>query len=148
MSFADEIARFQAKALDRANRVFRRAVTLLGEELAKPRPEGGTPHLTGNLIRSILARVNGPVNVKPDGDDGEGNFFGTDVGLAVAGAVIGDTITIGFQAVYAARVNFGFVGEDKLGRYYNQQGAHFVERAAAMWPQFVDQAVREVKANG
>lgn len=144
MSFADEIARFQAKALDRANRVFRRAVTLLGHELAKPRPEGGTPHLTGNLIRSLLARVNGPI---PRGGADE-DYSGTDVGLAVASAVIGDTITVGFQAIYAARVNFGFVGEDKLGRYYNQQGAHFVERAAAMWPQFVDQAVREVKANG
>ena len=143
-TFADEIAKWAQTVQDRMQQVFRVAVTKLGEEMARSKYEGGaTPKDVGNLIRSLLANVNGPVYMYDAKE-----FAGTDVGLAVAGAVLGDSVTLGFQANYAHRQNFGFVGEDKLGRYYNQAGSHFVERAAAMWPQFVDQAVREVKANG
>lgn len=140
--FADQVRGWSEQVRRNIERVFRRATTLLGQEMAKPRPSGGTPHLTGNLIRSLLAQINGSVSV--GGKDDE--FGGTDVGLAVAGAVLGDSVTLGFQAVYARRMNFGFIGTDSLGRTYNQAGAHFVERAAAMWPQFVDQAVKEVNA--
>lgn len=140
--FADAVAGWSDEVQRSVLRVFHRAATLLGEELAKPRPEGATPHLTGNLIRSLLAKVNDTVSV--GGSDDE--YSGTDVGLAIAGAALGDSVTLGFQANYARRQNYGFVGEDKLGRYYNQSGAHFVERAAAMWPQLVDKAVQEVNS--
>lgn len=142
MSFADDVKRWARRTLERMLRVFQRAVVLLGEEMARPKPSGATPHLTGNLIRSLLAQVNGRVNVGAAAAE----YAGTDVGLAVASAVLGDSVTLGFQASYARRMNFGFVGQDSLGRTYNQAGSHFVERAAAMWPQFVDQAVQEVSA--
>ncbi|WP_251961579.1 HK97 gp10 family phage protein [Salinibacter ruber] len=31
---------------------------------------------------------------------------------------------------YAHRINFGFVGEDSLGRFYNQEGTYFMTDAA------------------
>lgn len=139
MSFADDVKRWAQRTRNQMLAVFQRATVLLAEEMAKPKPEGATPHLTGNLIRSLLAQVNGRVNVGAPDDE----YAGTDVGLAVASAVLGDSITLGFQANYARRMNFGFVGQDSLGRTYNQAGNHFVERAAALWPQLVDQAARE-----
>lgn len=140
MSFADDVKRWAQQTRERMLHVFQRAVVLLGEELARPKPSGATPHLTGNLIRSLLAQVNGRVNVGAAAEE----YAGTDVGLAVASAVLGDSVTLGFQANYARRMNYGFVGQDSLGRTYNQAGNHFVEHAAAMWPQFVDRAAREV----
>src|SRR5690625_5099120 len=119
MSFADDVKRWAQRTRNQMRDVFQRATVLLAEEMAKPQPEGATPHKTGNLTSSLLAQVNGRVNVGSPGDE----YAGTDVGLAVASAVLGDSITLGFQANYAHRLNYGFVGEDSLGRTYNQQGA-------------------------
>ena len=121
--------------------VFRQAVVLLAREMTRTRDDGGAmPKITGNLLRSILAQVNTRVQVSSAED-----FAGSDVGATVATALLGDTIFLGFQAAYARRVNSGFVGEDSLGRTFNQQGAGFVERAVNMWPQIVDRAIREVR---
>jgi hypothetical protein len=122
--------------------VFRRALVLLGRELIRTKSDGGSlPKVTGNLARSLLAQIGQSVNISEASD-----FAGTDVGIIAATAILGDTVFFGYQAKYARRQNFGFVGADKLGRVYNHGGNHFVERAIAMWPQIVDQAVREVKA--
>jgi hypothetical protein len=123
-------------------RVFHRALVLLGRELIRTRTDGGAlPKLTGNLARSLLAQIGQQVQITD-----ATSFAGTDVGVIAAQAVLGDTVYFGYQAKYARRQNYGFVGQDSLGRTYNQGGNHFVERAVAMWPQIVDQAVREVKA--
>ena len=121
--------------------VFRQSVVLLAREMTRTRDDGGVaPKITGNLVRSILAQVNQRVQVSSAED-----FAGSDVGAAVAQALLGDTVYLGFQAAYARRVNSGFVGEDAMGRTFNQQGAGFVERAINLWPQIVDQATREVR---
>lgn len=122
--------------------MFKRAVELLADELSKGVQNGGRlPWDTGNMARSLEAAINGSVNVSTSDPPPGG-----DVGAKVAMLSIGDAITLGYQAIYARRQNYGFVGQDSLGRNYNQQGAHFVEHAASLWPQMVRQAEAEMKA--
>lgn len=134
-------AQWSQEQQDNLLAVFRQAIVLLARELARTRDDGGAvPKVSGNLARSLLAQIGTAVTVS----DAE-SFAGTDVGATVAQALLGDTVYLGYQAAYAKRQNYGFVGDDKLGRTYNQTGANFVERAINMWPQLVDQAVREVR---
>lgn len=122
--------------------VLQRALVLLGREMIRTKADGGTlPKVTGNLARSLLAQIGSPVHIS----DAE-TFAGTDVGIIAAQVGLGDVVFLGYQAAYAHRMNFGFVGMDKAGRTYNQPGNHFVERAISMWPQIVAQAVLDVKA--
>lgn len=125
--------------------VFQRAIVLLAAELIRTKGDGGSlPKVTGNLARSLLAKIGGGVVISDAKD-----FAATDVGIIAATAVLGDDVMLGFQAAYAKRMNFGFVGADSLGRVYNQSGNHFVERAINLWPSIVDQAIQDVKnANG
>lgn len=140
--FGDIVGTWAKETESRFEAVFQRAVILLAQELVKTGTDGGTlPHLTGNLMRSLLAQV-GSMPLQGEGDQ---KYSGSDVGAVVAQAMIGSEIYLGFQAVYARRMNYGFVGEDALGRTYNQSGRHFVERAIALWPQCVRQAVEDVK---
>ncbi len=143
MDFATHVDQWTKDSERRLLAVFQRSVELLAEELGKAQGNGGrTPKLTGNLIRSILAQIG---SMPSQGGPGA-QFAGSDVGLVVAQAILGDSISIGFQANYARRLNYGFVGADSLGRNYNQSGAGFVEGAAAKWPQIVAQAAAEVRA--
>lgn len=140
--FASFVDQWTKETEGRMLAVFKRAVELLAEELAKAQGNGGrTPKLTGNLIRSILAQI----GAMPSQGGPGAQFGGSDVGLVVAGAVLGDSISIGFQANYSRRLNYGFVGQDSAGRTYNQSGAYFVEAAAAKWPEFVNAAAAEVR---
>lgn len=125
--------------------VFQRAIVLLAAELIRTKGDGGNlPKVTGNLARSLLAKIGGGVVISDAKD-----FAATDVGIVAATAVLGDEVMLGFQASYAKRMNFGFVGADSVGRVYNQSGNHFVERAINLWPSIVDQAIQDVKnANG
>lgn len=121
--------------------VHRTSVDMLADEMRRTRANGGRlPHLTGNLMRSMLASTTGPI---PMGKAGQ-VYTGGDVGLVVAGMAMDDTIWIGYQANYAHRLNYGFVGQDSLGRNYKQGGAHFVEAAANEWPAIVERAAAEV----
>lgn len=128
----------------RIQAVWRRSVEIFAEELNKTVLNGGVlPHRTGNLHRSLVARVNKVIELgKPDQA-----FGGEDVGVAIATALTGDEIFLGWQAVYARRQNYGFVGEDSLGRSYNQEGKHFVERATKLWARCVAKANKEVESS-
>ena len=120
--------------------VFKRAVELLAEELTSGRHNGGrVPWVTGNMARSLAAEINGIVQTAEGAPAGN-------AGAKIALLTMGDVIMLGYQAVYAFRVNSGFVGEDSLGRNYNQEGAHFVEYAASQWPVMVELAAGEIKA--
>src|SRR5690606_20050872 len=116
------------------------AIEKLAVEMTRTKAEGGNvPVDTGNLYRSLLASTTAMPKTA------EGPFPGSDIASVVAALRLNDTLRLVFQANSARRVNFGFVGADALGRVYNQPGNHFVERAIAMWPQIVREAVEEVK---
>ncbi len=118
--------------------IFQTATQNMLNEMGTGIGAGGLiPVKTGNLARSAIVEVR-PVTVS-DKDE----FTGPDA-AAIVSLDIGDTAYLGWQAVYGRRVNYGFTGEDSLGRTYNQSGAGFAESIAAKWPQFVDDAVKEV----
>lgn len=139
-SFSAAVGAWASATEKRLSAVHKKAVEKLAMEMTRTRAEGGNvPVDTGNLYRSLLASTTGMPKTA------EGPFTGSNVPSVIATLRMNDTVWLGFQAKYARRVNYGFVGADALGRVYNQQGAHFVERAIAMWPQIVREAVEEVK---
>lgn len=142
-SFLEAIGSWASATEERISAVHRRAVVLLGEEMITTKAQGGRlPFDTGNLARSLLASRHGMPNVS-----NSTSFVGSNVGVVAATLRPEQPVWLGFQAAYAKRQEFGFVGADSLGRVYNQAGNHFVSGAIAKWPQLVAQAVRETQAN-
>lgn len=56
-----------------------------------------------------------------------------------------DKITIATGVAYGRRVEYGFVGEDSLGRYYHQEGRHMVQQTVAELPDIVEAQLVKVK---
>lgn len=111
--------------------LLRNSVQELAVEASKTIPNGGrVPVKTGNLGRSVV------IDNKPP-QIAEGEAPAQDFALGVSKINPGDTVYIGYTAKYARRQNYGFVGQDSLGRTYNQSGFGFAEAAAAQWPQIV-----------
>lgn len=139
-SFSAAVGSWASQSKQRISAVHRRSVELLGDEMSKTRPQGGrVPFQMGNLARSLLASTSGMPRTA------DGPFPGSNVGLIAARLRPEQKVWLGYQAAYARRVNNGFVGADRLGRVYNQQGAYFVEGAIMSWPQIVAKAVAELR---
>lgn len=140
-AFADALSAWAKETEARTEAVYRRSVDLLAEEMTRTKPNGGrVPIRDGNLYKSLVASKTGMPNTS------EGPFPGFDIGAVTATLKMGQPVWLGYQAAYARRMNYGFVGADKLGRVYNQAGNYFVEGAIAKWPQIVAQAAKEVEA--
>jgi len=107
--------------------LLRNSVQALAEVASTTIPNGGrVPVKTGNLARSVVVDNKPPQII-------EGLAKG-DYSLGIANIRPGEPIYIGWQAAYARRQNYGFIGEDSLGRTYNQAGFGFAEATAAKWP--------------
>lgn len=138
-SFSAAVGAWASQTEKRLTAVRRRSVELLGEEMARTRDDGGrVPRDTGNLARSLTASTQSMPKTA------EAPFAGSDIGSVTATLDLRQPIWLGYQAIYARRQNYGFVGADVLGRVYNQPGSYFVEGAIANWQQIVAQAVAEV----
>lgn len=102
-----------------------------------PPTQGFVPVDTGHLRNTVASDVNGS------------GLFGMDAENAVTLTIeqmgAGDYMHIAWTSAYAQRINSGFVGTDSLGRAYEQQGAHFVERAAENWSEIVDANAAHLK---
>ena len=120
--------------------LLRNSVQALANFAGTTIPNGGrVPVKTGNLARSVVISLT-PPTIK------EGDAQG-DVTSALATMKPGDTIYLGWQAKYSRRQNYGFVGEDSLGRFYNQAGFGFAEATAAKWPEIVMSEARKLGGN-
>jgi hypothetical protein len=141
--FASMVSAWCREAPERLDAAYARSVELLADEMTKTTGNGGRlPFRTGNLMRSMLASTAGPPMKGAENQ----KYSGSDVGLVTATLRLGVPIWLGFQANYAHRMNFGFVGPDSLGRVYNQAGYHFVENAVAQWPALVAKAAKEIES--
>ena len=141
--FADAVDAWTKETEQRMTAVWRQSIDDLADTMNRTRSNGGRlPHLTGNLMRSLLAST----SAMPSTGGPNAKYTGQDVGLVTAGLQLDQTVWLGYQAIYARRMNYGFVGQDSLGRTYNQAGAHFVEGAIADWPNIVRMAVSKIKA--
>ena len=136
-SFAKQVLQFNAEAKENASLILRTAVDSLHKEIARPKSSGGNlPFDTGNLGRSIEVST----VAFPEVDQEEREYTAPDVSFMLNGVKYGDPVYIGVRAIYGPRMNWGFVGQDSLGRNYNQAGNYFVERGGAMWPSLVKEA--------
>lgn len=143
-SFAATVSAWAAQSEKRLEQTYRRSVELLADEMRDTKPNGGRlPFHTGNLARSLMASTQG----MPQGAEGAAAFLSDqDVGTVTATLGLGQAVWIGYQAIYARRQNYGFVGADSLGRVYNQAGSYFVEGAIANWQQIVAKAAAELQS--
>ncbi|WPE22496.1 hypothetical protein [Shinella zoogloeoides] len=143
MSFAATIGEWGRAEMDRAEAIFQTAAQTVANEVRKPIAEGGRmPVKFGHLRRSLMASTAEMPTVKPE----QKEFSDSGVEMLIAGAELGSTVYLGFQAGYAARMNYGFVGTDSLGRVYNQAGFGFVDAVAQRWPQIVAEAEAKVRS--
>jgi len=139
--FSDAIRAWGNGELERHRAVFQTAVEIVVNEVTRTVYEGGRmPIDTGNLRRSLTISKTSMPEIKPD----QTEFTQEDVAAVILTLFLGDTAYIGFQAAYAARMEYGFVGADSLGRMYNQPGHGFVTAVAQRWDQIIGEAERIV----
>lgn len=69
--------------------------------------------------------------------DPSGSMALADATVRLQGLTLQDTFYFTNATAYARRVNYGFVGEDSLGRHYNQAGQFYLENNLAKWPAIV-----------
>lgn len=124
-------------------RIFRESVKELAVELLTPVQQGGLlPYRTGNLQRSFWLSTSSFAVTAAN----QQKFDGMQDFVSVADSLyIGDVAYLSLRAAYARRRNYGFVGEDSLGRFYNDEGTGFVERTALAWPSIVDRVTRRLR---
>jgi hypothetical protein len=146
-TFDDWVYRYEGFA----DAVFKTAVQATVEDMTVPRAAGGnmpvdTSYLRNSLLASTAAMPLANREPAFKGDPGNAAAM-AQVEAVITGAGPGDTVNVGFTAIYARRMNYGFVGTDKLGRMYNQAGYKFVELAVQKWTQQVEAAIKEGKAS-
>lgn len=126
------MARFKAASMrewterQKANAalIVRQSIQDVSEIAQTPKAKGGRmPVDTGNLRNTYVAALNGTTSLT-----------GPQAYAAALGNFkMGDTFLGGWTAAYALRQEKGFVGQDRLGRTYNQQGNFFMESALQQW---------------
>lgn len=90
----------------------------------------------GFLRGSWQPSLNEPVTAKPQpGAENGANV--AQISTVLTGLKLGDRFWMTNNAAYALRIEFGFVGADKLGRVYNQAGDYNVTSHAKRWPKIV-----------
>ena len=87
--------------------------------IGQPNLEGGSPDAGGRAIADIALKV---LDLKP-----------------------GETFYMVNNTAYARRLEHGFVGEDSLGRKYNQTGRHYVGNNVKRWALIVEQEAARLK---
>lgn len=143
VDFADMVGTWADKAEADLLAVFQLGTANLISEMSTPVTQGGPlPYRTGNLRRSLWVSTTSMPGV--DGTPGVKFNEAQDYTEVVRAARLGDTIYAGFRAPYGPRVNYGFVGEDALGRLYNQGGYGFVEHAELNAQRIFDEAVASI----
>lgn len=140
LDFGDAI-RWADETIEVITDVFHDATASVVSIMSTPVQQGGPlPYRTGNLRRSLWVSTSAMPMVSTDN---RAKFDEVqDYTAVIVSAPLGSTIYAGFRAPYGPRVNYGFVGEDSLGRFYNQSGYGFVEYAEMVWPSTVEAAVR------
>ena len=143
-TFSAAMTEWNEKAKRNLMLVMRQATQYMVRDLLQDvgKGAGQTPILTGNLRRSLLASTSAMPSVRKDADFKASN--NAQIALTIAQWVKGEPLYLGFQAAYAMRLNYGFVGVDKLGRSYNQAGRYFVESKVKKWPEYVARAAKEI----
>ena len=132
--FAAQVRAFAERSKRKQEVIFRTSAARVLEEANVPESAGGRmPVDTSFLMNSRGATVS-PGGALQDAPP------------VFARMQVGETVQAGWSAVYAMRQEFGFMGQDSLGREYNQGGKAFLRTALQRWQEFVDDATRHAEA--
>lgn len=103
-----------------------------------------TPIDTGYLRSSLTLGKNGLI---PHGPNAEYMSVYNDTrALSVIESLkLGDRVTMVYNAPYARRVEYGFVGYDSLGRYYNQRGRFWITAAGQKYVSIMRRAATRLR---
>lgn len=135
-SFSASVEGFMQRSIEARRAIMRDAASDTMTDAQLPKAQGGRmPVDTGNLRNSVASGLNGVLGA-PDA---------ASISLTIEQMEPGDVAQFAWTAPYAMRQEFGFVGQDSLGRTYDQSGNHFVGGAAAKWPQTVAAAAERHK---
>lgn len=123
-------AKWVAMAKLRQRAIFQDSAARVGREASVPVSKGGKMPLdTGFLRASLCASTSGMPSAG-----------GVPLEVALLSLDVGGTVYAGWTAVYAMRMEYGFSGEDSLGRTYRQQGYGFLRASVQRWPEYVADA--------
>lgn len=104
-----------------------------------------TPRDQGILVGSWNVSIGAmPADMKQVEPDLDGSQFSRRVALTVTNLKLGQSVFCANSAAYALRVNYGFVGQDSLGRNFNQKGQFFLERGLSAWSSIVAATAAEL----
>lgn len=126
--FSKSIGKWNQETLQRSEDAFKNGILDFYDELA-----AATPVDTGNLRNSLGVNINGAGDtavVTGPGNTSADSTFRGGASTAIANIMqvkLGDRVQFLYGATYARRVSRGFVGLDKLGRYYNQRPNPWIE---------------------
>ena len=128
-SFAAQIDQFKADTMQKMRAVMQESIQDVCDDMQTPKAKGGRmPVDTGNLRNTLASELNG---------SGFGAAGSDSYVLTIANMDPGDVARFAYTAAYARRMELGFVGEDSLGRSFNQMGNHFMGSAAARFSDHV-----------
>lgn len=169
LSFAAEVEEWVKQSQARLNAVYRGSVQDLVDEMQKVGPSvaatraairatkgmgpisapgagGHMPVDTGFLRASFRLTKGAPAPIDTSNPSRPSVAYNPDgPSVVIAGLQIGETVYGSYTAAYARRLNYGFVGEDSLGRTYNQRGYYFVDLAVQKWQQIVNNNVQKLR---
>ncbi len=135
-TFTAQLGAFRDKTKAQMQAVLTESVQDVVREAQLSDDDGGRmPVDTGDLRSSLVSELNGSQVAQ-----GENSYT-----IVAEMMEPGDTARFGWTAAYAMRQHFGFVGEDSLGRSYNQSGKFWIDGAAAQWQDIVAANVGKVK---
>lgn len=120
-----------------------RAIQRLGFEVVRD-----TPVDTGILRGGWQPSIGEPVLEPKVRNDQGGGMAASDIALKVADLKPGQTFYMVNNTRYARRLEYGFVGQDSLGRNYNQKGRFFVRDAVRRWKQIVEAEAAKLASGG
>lgn len=126
----------------------KQAVQELVSEMQTTHFQGGLNRIEhGWHLASFQVVLNGepqlPTREPPEGEAPA--WSGSEIALQIAGMKLGDTITGSYGMAYSMRLEYGFAGQDELGRTYNQPAYAFVRTAAQNWPAIVARLQDQVR---
>jgi hypothetical protein len=147
-SFTADVRNWTEKAKRNAVLIVKQSIQDAGQEMTNaedgivrgaPFKEGVVPVDEAELINSSVVIVDGATSGRGEGGQGP-DFTG-----ALAGFEAGDYVEIGFTAKHARRREYGFSGQDSLGRTYDEPGRFMVRNAAQQWNTIVQGNAAKLK---
>lgn len=143
-----DIKKFAEKAKRKTETFLHEFSQDMAEEALRNTPVAETGFLRGSWFTSL----NSTSSSSNSKNDKTGSTTLGDMVAIISGSEIGDTIYFLNQAVYAMRVEYGFVGTDSLGRKYtaendfNANGRGYVRNTVAQADRIARETLARIRA--